>query len=346
MKIQFVLNYSEYRESQQGRFRRPDRSIRIGLAVVLLAVVLAGLVPGGLILLKGMPQSRLVGQIFLTIGALSAAALPLIWRWRKAREQQSIESAIRQEYEVRFREKQQEFEANEQGWSHRSEHGTEFRPWENLMGLWNGDRILTIAATRGVCILPKRSLSAGELAELSALADESIRDRKANILFEAHLEPSAVDYTLAAASRTWQYRGSGLFLLIGMALASAGFLADQLAHLGQPGADGGGWVLALGVLTISLWYLLTPLFSLLQYRSVTEEFPELNVQITPEAICIESAKKQTVWRYSQFQSFSHSARAFLLFFQDSRFLILPKRGFTPAQGAQFCEVLKSKLREQ
>lgn len=167
---------------------------------------------------------------------------------------------------------------------------------------------------------------------------------KANATISVCSRPTALDFTVGHASRQWQYRYYGV-LLIGMAVASAGFIIDQAVHWTQPGSDSGGMTLAICGFAFSFWNLVIPFRHYEHYRKLVSQRPESFIAVTDDGIYIDSPGLQTRIAYALVQKLVESSRIFFLYSDRINYTMLSKRGFNEEQLRQFRELSQRKLQK-
>lgn len=297
INVRITLTYSEYREFQRRRLRFPNRSATIGLAVIfaLLSVLLLA---SGLQLIDDTNAVRI--GLWMVIGSIvMVAAIPFFVLWRKKRDQQKSEQMLRAEFE-NIKHEVREFEADEQGWKFRWRGGEDIRPWNLFRGLWDDDLAVRLASSYNEYWLPKRTFTPEQFAELKSLVDKIMSRGKANASISVCSRPTALDFTAGQASRQWQYRYHGV-LLIGMLVASAGFIVDQAVHWAQPGSDTGGITLAICCFAFSFWNLVIPFRHYEHYREFVSQRPESFIAVSDDGIYLDSPGLQTRIAYELVQ---------------------------------------------
>ena len=343
MKVAFTLNYNEYLESQKSRLKNADRSLSLGLLAVMVGACGIALVIG-ILILQGLPDARRVAIKFLIVGALFLLATPVVWRWQKEKDVSSIEASIQVDFDALVKDKQRTFETEEVGWTFESEYGTDFRPWDTFAGYWKGERIFTLSSRSNVYVLPKRVFTSDQLASLEDQVEKTVASAAVNTIFSVRLSQSGMDYTLGAGSTHWQYRPTGILLLMGLFAVSAGLFWDQVRNAGQPGSDSLGLGLSIFCLALALWFSIGPLLQYGKYKDLAKTLPEFETTVTPNTICIRGADRKVILRYEHFRKFSETRGAFLFYNSDKTFVMLPKRGFDKKRLEEFREILKANIK--
>jgi hypothetical protein len=352
MKIEFTLNFAEFLEANQSRIGKASRPFTTGVVAgyVLLALgILAfGLWTGFKHFEKGLPaeQGRSVSKGFVAAGVLLLTGLHLLWQWRRRKDRRLSEAALRDEFEP-TQDDVRGFEANEQGWSYRSKHGSDSRPWEVFAGFWDGDAIITLTSKTDLYLLPKRAFTEDELTEFSSLVNKIFQEGVARSLISTQLLPSAWDYTLAEGSlERWQYRPAGLSLLGTALAATTALFIYQLLHWED--FEGGVQTLILSSFctALILWFFLSPLARLRHYRSQVDRTPCVEAVITSDTIFLRTPKLCQLVKYDSLCRYKETKHTIALFYGDEYFEMLSKRGFDSKQLQTFRDLLSSKIRKR
>jgi membrane protein implicated in regulation of membrane protease activity len=343
MKIGFALTYDEYAESRGSNSKRPAGSPTIGILGAIIAASAACLFFGGEILIRSPFDFHNIGFKILLFGALCALSLPAAWRWRRRRDRNLSEAPVLADFEHIAKDKQRTFEANESGWKFQMEYGDDLRPWNSLASFREGDKILVLSTKGDVYVLPKGSLSEEQIAELKTWSRNSMESQAANTIVRVKAFPTAWGYTLSASSQVWQYQVTGLFLLFGVLGSSMWMLWDQFSHLGQPGSEQEGQIIAILMVLSSLWFLLRPLSVYNAYKDLAKDAPEMIMIYTPDAILVEGPKSISLLNYDRFRRFVESRGAFLLYYSDKEFSMFPKQGIPDNQVKEIRRLLETRF---
>jgi YcxB-like protein len=322
---------------------RVDHSLTIGLVALAALGACAGVWPGLVILFRAPVDERGVGLNFLIAGILCAMALPVVLRWRRQKARDASEALVKADFEHLVKEKQRIFEADEAGWILRSEFGNDSRAWSLVTGLWDGERILTLHSQGSVYVLPSRSLTKEQKSELQNWVSNAMRASVADPVLKATLHPTALDFTVGAGSQLWQYQPTGLILLGGMIVASAGMLWDQIAHSGEPGSDQSGLILAIVLLVSGLWFMLAPLQKYGECKRQAELASNMEASFSSDALYLEGASYKSLLPFGQFRKFKESSRTFLLYYNEKQFVMLPKRGLSREQVIEVRNLLSARI---
>jgi hypothetical protein len=155
--------------------------------------------------------------------------------------------------------------------------------------------------------------------------------------------PTAWGYTISAASQLWQYKPTGLLLLLGVLCSSIWMLWDQVSHIGQPGSDQEGRLIAILMILIGLWFLLSPLSRYGEYKKLVEVVPDMQIIFAPEAILAEGPKSMSLLAYDRFRRVVESRNAFLLYYDEKQFSMLPKQGIPENQVEEIRRLLATRF---
>jgi hypothetical protein len=345
LKIEFTLTYEEYKESRQSNFRNVPGSPTIGIIGAMVAASAACLFFGGEILLQSSFDLHGVGFKIVLVGILSALSIPIAWRWRKGKDRELSEVPVQADFEHFAKERKRIFEANESCWTFRLEYGDDSRPWSSLASFWERDQIFVLSTKGDVYVLPKRSFSEEQYADVKKWARNSMKGQTANALVRVTAHPTGWGYAISAASQLWQYKPTGLLLLFGVLCSSIWMLWDQVSHIGQPGSDHEGRIIAILMIMISLWYLLSPLSQYGEYKKLVEAAPGMEMIFTPEAVLVEGPKSMSLLAYDRFRKVVESRNAFLLYYDDKQFSMLPKQGISENQVEEISRLLATRFKE-
>ena len=337
MKTEFTLNFDEFLEAHEARSGKTNPTVTASI-VFFYVVVASGLLAFGLWTgfkstanrLEAM-QARAMSQGLVAAGLLLLAGYPLLSRWRRKTDRKSSEQLLRDEF-ARVEDDVREFQADDKGWSYRSQTGLDYRSWETFAWIWQGDKIITLVSHKDAYLLPKRVFSEEQLAEFLGLVDKVFQERAARGVFSARLQASAWDYAIGAARATRSLYSPPVLVLLVIAMAgTAALFIYQLLYWER--IEGGGSTLLLsGSCTLLvLWCLLSPLTSLKRYRRDVERAPCIDATITPDAILLMTPKSYRILRLDSLHKYRTTSRVFLLYHNDEYFEMLPTRGLDSQQ---------------
>jgi YcxB-like protein len=330
VKIEFKLNFAEFLEAHEGSRGKAGRALTSTVTASWILIA-SGLLAVGLWTgFKQTPnwlaraQARYMSGGFAAAGVLLLMGLPYLWQWRRDKDRQLGEEKLRYDFEL-IKDDVNEFEADEQGWSYRSQRGRDVRPWETLLGLWEQDTILMLASNENVYLLPKRAFTDEQRAELSNFVDSVFQRGTANSLFAAQLRPSAWDYTLASAHHSRiAYTPAGM-VLFGVGIAGLVALWVTQLHWWDADEIKTHLILSTGLLLLILWFFIAPLVNLKRYQRNVKREPLIEATITPDTIFLRASMSRYLLKYERLSKYKETKQVFLLFYDDDRYVMLSKR---------------------
>jgi hypothetical protein len=347
VKIEFTLTYDEFLEPHQTRQGKTNRVLTSVVVAAYVLSAVACLIYGLWIAFTSPPdpiggtKSRVMG--FATAGLLLLMGIPYILQWRRRVDQRLSEQELREEFRQKW-DGLREFEADNQGWSHRSTSGHDVRSWNTIRGFWNLKIVLMIATENGIYLLPKRAFEGDQLAELVTRIANIFRKESAECIFTADLKANAWDYMLGEASAERSFYTTSGLILLGVAMAISIALAVYLV-LYRIGDDQGWDSLFLpgSVILLILWFFVAPLMTLSRNRLEAEFAPLMHVSIMVDGILLQTPNVFRLMKFDRMRKYRETRHALLFFYTDQYFEMLPKRGLEPKQLQTLRELITAKI---
>jgi len=323
-KIEYTLSFENYLEMTGGsRKRGQDHSIARACAISGLCCFAAGYF---FLHRTTIEASFFPGGLLLIIGLLLTFLAAVLGLFAKPKSPRLDPAALRREYEL-FNADRRAIDFDESGWRLSWYEGEDVRPWSCLRQVHDGKTILVLATTTTKYWLPKDALErAGQLEHLKTLAESYLINR--GKLFEVPLRSSAQVYLVAAMFDRW--RRQLLTRLLGYAAVT--LIAYWIVCVAPPQQASSLWGLA--VVPVSLIFGESLLY-LQNYSNIDWSKYAQNAEIMSDCIAYSTKTDRWIAEYRRLKEVREIPGAFLLYFDPNSYHLLPKRGFSSSQLAQF-----------
>ena len=327
--IEYTLSFENYLEMMSGS-QKKGQDLRIAMATAIGG--LCCFAAGYFFLKMNTEGSFFPGGLLLMIGLLLTVLAMVFGLFTKPKSPQSDPAALRREYEL-FHADRRSIEFDENGWRLSWYEGEDVRPWSCLRHVHDGETILMLATTTTGYWLPKDALQrAGQLDHLKTLAESYLTNRKK--LFEVPMRSSAQVYLVAAMFHHWR-RQLPTRLLSYAALTLIAYWVVYVTPAQQPRSLWG-----LAVVPVSLIFG-EGLFYLRKYFNTDWSKAAQNAEIMSDCIGYNTKTDRWIAEYRRLKEVREIPGAFLLYFDQNSYHLLPKRGFSSAQIVQFRETVSS-----
>lgn len=328
-KIEYTLSFENYLEMVRGS-QKGGQDLRIGLASAIAG--LCCLATGYFFLKMNVNGSFFPGGLLLMIGLLLTFLAMFFGVFAKPKSPPFDTTALRREYEV-FHADHRSIDFDESGWRLSWYEGEDVRPWSCLRQIHDGETILMLATTTTGYWLPKDALQrVGQLDHLKTLAESYLTNRKK--LFEVPMRSSAQVYLVAAMFHHWRRQ-----MLTKLLTCAALTLVAYWVVYAAP-AQHARSLWGLAVVPVSLIFG-EGLVYLRKYFNTDWSKTARNAEIMADCIGYNTKTDRWIAEYRRLQEVRELPGAFLLYFDRKSYHLLPKRGFSSAQIAQFKQTVSS-----
>lgn len=266
------------------------------------------------------------------IGLLLTLLAMFVGLFARPKSQQLDSTALQREYDL-FHADRRTIEFDETGWRLSWYEGQDVRPWSCLRQVHDGETILVLATSTTGYWLPKQALQgAGQLDQLKTLAESHLVNRKK--LFEVPTRPSALLYSAAAMFHNWHRQ----LLTRLLSYAALTLIAYWIAYAAPAQKAGSLWGLAMVPLCLifgeGLIYFRT-------YFKTDWSKAAQNAEIMSDCLGYKTNTDRWIAEYRRLKAVREIPGAFLLYFEQNSYHLLPKRSFSPAQITQFRKIVTS-----
>jgi YcxB-like protein len=328
-RIEYTLSFENYLEMTSSQREKKDLRIAGISAIAGFCFIVAGY----LSLKASMKGSFFPGGLFLATGLLLTCLGMVLGLLAKRKSSRPDAIVLRQEYDL-FHADSRAIEFDESGWRLSWYEGEDVRPWSCLRQVHDLETLLVLGTTTTHYWLPKETLRRqGQLDHLKALAESFLTKRQ--LLFEVPMRPSPLVYFVAGMFHSWRRQLRSRILsyaaltLIAYWIFFSSAAAVQPTHL---------WRLALVpvflILCEGLFYLTN------YYKADWSKAPQ-NAEITSDCIGYKTKTIHWIAEYRRLKEMQEIPGAFLLYFDANSYHLIPKRGFSLTQIAQFRELVSN-----
>lgn len=322
-KTEYTLSFENYLEMMSGSRRK------VGVSRIATASAIGGLccfAAGFAFLKMNIQGSFFPGGLLLMVGLLLTFLAVFIGLFAKLKSPELDSVALRREYDL-FHADRRTIEFDESGWRLSWYDGQDIRPWSSLRHVRDGDTILVLATATTAYWVPKQALqSDGYLDKLKTLAESHLVNRQK--LFEVPMRPSVLVYSGAAMFHNWRRQP----LTRALSYAALTLIAYWIAYAAPAQKPGSLWGLAVVPLCLifgeGLIYLRT-------YFKTDWSKAAQKAEVMSDCLGYNTKTDRWIAEYRRLKAVREIPGAFLLYFDWNSYHLLPKRGFSPAQIAQF-----------
>lgn len=327
-KIEYTLSFENYLEMMNGSRKK------VQVSSIATASAIGGLCcfAAGYSFLKMNIGSFFPGGLLLMIGLSLALLAMFIGLFARPKSPQLDSTALRREYDL-FHADRRTIEFDETGWRLSWYEGHDVRPWSCLRHVHDGQTILVLTTATTPYWLPKQALhGVGQMDHLKTLAESCLLNRKK--LFQIPMLPSALVYSGAALFHNWHRH----LLTRLLSYAALTLIAYWVVYAAPAQKAGSPWGLAVVPLCLIFG---EELLYLRAYFKADWSKAAQNADIMSDCIGYKSKTDLWIAEYRRLKEVQEIPGAFLLYFDRNSYHLLPKRGFSSAQIAQFRKIVSS-----
>jgi hypothetical protein len=322
-KIEYSLSFENYLEMAKSPKTKPD----LRLASFASFVGFAGIVSGYFILHRSAEGPFVPGGLLLFGGLLFTFLAMILGVFAKKKPASPDGSTSRREYEL-FHADKRTFEYDETGWRLSWYEGEDARSWDRIRQINNGQKLLVLGTVTTFYWLPNDALERdGHYDKIVGLAEGAISSH--GKLFDVPMRPSALVYVVAVATNNWRRRTMTQLLTYTAAILGAYWALASSAVATSPQRYWALLFAPVGIFFLEcMWYLSA-------YYKVDWSKGASDAEIMSDCIAYRSPKARWIAEYSRLEEVCEVPGAFLLYFSKDSYHLIPKRGFSPTQLAQF-----------
>jgi len=325
-RVEYTLSFENYVEMTGPRSKKP----RYKPALISALVGFCGIVAGYGYLQIWPDTKTIIGGSLLGLGLLATFFSFLLGFFAKPKSSSPDTSLLEREY-ARSHADKRAIEFDENGWRVFWYEGEDVRPWSCVRAIHELKTLLVLSTETTPYWLPKAALEQqGQLANIKGLAVAALR--KHEVLFEVPMRPGALVYVVAQLFHYWRLQLQSRVLWY--SLATLFFYWNVVLDSGtNPHA---AWLVVLVPVLLSFGEIL---YYVRNYFFTNWSEAAREAVIMSDCIGYRTDTVRWIVRYRLLIKSRESPGAFLLYFDSSNFHLIPKKGFSREQLAQFRKLI-------
>lgn len=327
-RVEYTLSFENYLEMTGPRSKMP----RYKPALISALVGFCGIV-AGYGYLHVWPDTRtMIGESLLALGLLATFLALVLGFLAKPKFFRPDTAALEPEY-ARSHADKRAIEFDEQGWRVFWYEGEDVRPWCCVRAVHELKTLLVLSTDTTPYWLPKAALEEqGQLANVRALAEAALKNHE--VLFVVPMRPGVLVYVVAQFYHYWRLQLQSRAFWYGLATL---FFYWNIA-LGSDMKPHSVWLVILVPVLLCfsevLYYVRNYFFA--NWSEAARE-----AEVMSDYIGYRTDTVHWIVGYRLLIKSRESPGAFLLYFEPSKFHLIPKRGFTKSQVAEFRKLISA-----
>jgi len=329
-RVEYTLSFENYLEMTGPRTKVP----RYRTALTCALVGFCGIVAGYGYLHIWPDTKTIIGGSLLGLGLLATFLALVLSFFAKPKFSRPDTSLLEREF-VRSHADKRAIEFDENGWRLFWYEGEDVRPWSCVRAIHELKTLLVLSTETTPYWLPKAALEEqGQLANFKALAEAALK--KHEVLFAVPMRPGVLVYVAAQLYHYWRLQLQSRVLWYSLATLFCYWIVAS-----NSGAEShSDWLV---ILLPVLFFICEILYYVRNYFFTNWSEASQDAEVMSDCVGYRTDTVRWIVGYRLLRKCRESPGAFLLYFEPSKFHLIPKRGFSKEQIAQFRKLISAGL---
>lgn len=327
-RVEYTLSFENYLEMTGPRSKVP----RYKPALTCALVGFCGIATGYGYLHIWSDTKTIIGGSLLGLGLLATFLALVLGFLAKPKFFRPDTALLEREY-VRSHADKRAIEFDEHGWRLFWYEGQDVRPWSCVRAIHELKTLLVLTTETTPYWLPKAALEEqGQLASIKALAEAALE--KHEVLFAVPMRPGVLVYVVAQVFHYWRLQLQSRVLWYSLATLFCYWIVAS----NSDAASHSDWLV---ILVPVLFFICEILYYVRNYFFTNWSEAAREAEIMSDCVGYRTDTVRWIVGYRLLSKCRESPGAFLLYFEPSRFHLIPKRGFSKPQAAQFRKLISA-----